>query len=230
MVKNTPANAGNTWNTGSTPGSRRCLWSTKRQPTPVFLPGKSHGQRSLVCSPWDHKELALTERLSHVCVTRDNLQTVAHLTCVPCNGFSLVYKWNWRWKACQYILKKFSQVYQTSSEEVYLEKDYFEWGSQSVQWLSDVWLFATPWTTAHQASLSITNSRMLRKLMSIESVMPSRHLILCRPLLLPPSIFPSIRVFSNKLVLRIRWQKYWSFRFSLSPSNEYSGLIAFRID
>ena len=86
------------------------------------------------------------------------------------------------------------------------------------------------WTAAHQASLSITNSRMLRKLMSIESVMPFNHLILCRPLLLPPSIFPSIRVFSNKLVLRIRWPKYWSFHFSLSPSNEYSGLIAFRID
>ena len=101
---------------------------------------------------------------------------------------------------------------------------------QSVQWLSDVRLFATPWTAAHQASLSITNSRMLRKLMSIESVMPSSHLILCRPLVLPPSIFPSIRVFSNKLVLGIRWPKYWSFRFSPSPSSEYSGLIAFRID
>ena len=87
-----------------------------------------------------------------------------------------------------------------------------------------------PMDAAHQASLSITNSRMLCKLMSIESVMPSSHLILCRPLLLPPSIFPSIRVFSNKLLLRIRWPKYWSFRFSLSPSNEYSGLIAFRID
>ena len=108
VVKNPPSNAGNTWDTGSVPGSRRCLWSRKRQPTPVFLPGKSHGQRSLVCSPWDHKKLALTERLSHICVTRDNLQTVAHLTCVPCNGFSFVSKWNWRWKACQYILKKFS--------------------------------------------------------------------------------------------------------------------------
>ena len=83
---------------------------------------------------------------------------------------------------------------------------------------------------AHQASLSITNSWSLLKLMSIESVMPSNHLILCRPLLLQPSIFPNIRGFSNELVLRIRWPKYWSFSFSISPSNEYSGLISFKID
>ena len=89
---------------------------------------------------------------------------------------------------------------------------------------------ATPWTAAHLASLSITNSRSLLRLMSIESVMPSNHLILCRPLLLPPSIFPSIRVFSNESVLCIRWPKYWSFNFSISPSNEYSGLISFRMD
>ena len=85
---------------------------------------------------------------------------------------------------------------------------------------------ATPWSTAHQASLSITNSRSLLKLMSIESVMPSNNLILCCPLLLQPSSFPSIRVFSNKSVLRIRWPKYWSFSFSISASNEYSGLIS----
>ena len=91
----------------------------------------------------------------------------------------------------------------------------------SVQSLSYVRLFVTPWTAAHQASLSITNSRSLLKLMSIESVMASNHLILCHPLLLPPSIFPSIRVFSNESVLRIRWPKYWSFSFSISPSNEY---------
>ena len=94
----------------------------------------------------------------------------------------------------------------------------------SVQWLSRVQLFATPWTAACQASLSITNSWNLLKLMSIESVMPSNHLILCRPLL-PPSIFSSIRVFSNESALHIRWPKYWSFSFSMSPSNEYSGLI-----
>ena len=88
----------------------------------------------------------------------------------------------------------------------------------------------TPRTASHQASLSITNSQNLLKLMSIKSVMPSNHLILCYPLLLPPSIFPSIRVFSNESVLRIRWPKYWSFTFSISPSNEYSGLISFRMD
>ena len=87
-----------------------------------------------------------------------------------------------------------------------------------------------PWTAAHQASLSITSSRSLLKLMSIESVMPSNHLILCHPLPLLPSIFPSIRVFSNESVVHIRWPKYWSFSFSISPSNEYSGLISFRID
>ena len=99
----------------------------------------------------------------------------------------------------------------------------------SVQLLSYVRLFATPWTTARQASLSITNSRSSRKLMSSESVMPSKHLILCRPLLLLPSIFPSIRVFSNESALRIRWPEYWSFSFNISPSDEHSGLI-FRMD
>ena len=100
----------------------------------------------------------------------------------------------------------------------------------SVQSLSCVWLFVTPWTAACQASLSITNSWSLLTLMSIESVMPSNHLILCCSLLLPPSIFSSIRVFSNESVLCIRWWKYWSFSFNISPSNEYSGLISFRMD
>ena len=100
----------------------------------------------------------------------------------------------------------------------------------SVQLLSYVQFFATPWTVAHQASLSITNSRSLFKLMSIKSVMPSNHLIVCWPLLLLPSFFPSIRVFSSESVLHIRRPKYWSFSFSISPSNEYSGLISFRID
>ena len=100
----------------------------------------------------------------------------------------------------------------------------------SVQSLSRVRLFVTPWTAARQASLSITNSWNLLKLMSIELVMPSKHLILCHPLLLPPSVFLSIRVFCNQLVLCIRWPKYWSFSFSISPSNEYSGLISFKID
>ena len=99
-----------------------------------------------------------------------------------------------------------------------------------VQSLSCVQFFVTPWTAARPASLSITSSRSLLKFMSIESVMPSNHLILCCPLLLPPSIFPSIRVFSSESVLRIRWAKYWSFSFSISPSSEYSGLISFRMD
>ena len=100
----------------------------------------------------------------------------------------------------------------------------------SIQSLSRVWLFATPWTAARQASLSITKCQSLLKLMSIESVMPSNHLILCCPLLLPPSILPSIRVFSNESVLCIRWPKYWNFSLNISPSNEYSGLIFFRMD
>ena len=100
----------------------------------------------------------------------------------------------------------------------------------SVQSLSHIWLFVTPWTTALQASLSVTNSRSPPKPMSIESVIPSNHLILCCPLLLLPSIFPSIRVFSNESVLFIRWPKYWSFSFNISPSNEHPALISFRMD
>ena len=102
----------------------------------------------------------------------------------------------------------------------------FSW----VQSFSCVRLFATPWITARQASLSITNSRSQPKSMSIESVMPCNHLILCCPLLLLPSVFPSIRVFSNESALHIRWPKYWSFSFSISPSNEHPGLISFRMD
>ena len=100
----------------------------------------------------------------------------------------------------------------------------------SVQLLSQVSLFVNPWTAARRASLSVTNSWSLLKLLSIKSVMPFNQLILCCPLLLPPSIFPGIRGFSSELILRIRWPKYWSFSFSISPSNEYSGLISFRID
>ena len=101
---------------------------------------------------------------------------------------------------------------------------------KSVQSLSHVQLFETPWTAAHQAPLSITNSWSLLKLMSIELVMPSNYLILCCPLLLPPSIFPSIGVFSNESALHIRWPKYWNFSFNISPSNEHSELISFRMD
>ena len=105
-----------------------------------------------------------------------------------------------------------------------------KWSVQSVQSLSRIWLFATPWISARQASLSNTNSQSLLKLMSIESVMPSSHLILCRPLLLLPPIPPSIRVFSNESTLCMRWPKYWSFSFNISPSNEHPGLISFRKD
>ena len=107
---------------------------------------------------------------------------------------------------------------------------FLSFASFSVQLLSHVRLFAIPWAAACWASLSITNSWSLLKLLSIESVMPSNHLILCRPLFLLPSVFPTIKVFSSELTLRIRWLNYWSFIFSISPSNEYSGLISFRID
>ena len=110
------------------------------------------------------------------------------------------------------------------------EFSFFKGKVSSVQSLSHVWLFVTSWSAARQASLSFTNSWSLLKLMSIESVMPSNHLILCHPLLLQPSIFPSIRVFSNESALCIRWPEYWSFSFNISPSNEYSGLISFRMD
>ena len=120
-------------------------------------------------------------------------------------------------------------VWQATVHGVKKESNTTPWLS-SVQLLSSVWLFSAPWTAAHQASLSITNSWSWLKLMSIESVMPSNHLILCHPLLLPPSIFPSIRVLSSESTLCIRLPKYWSFSFSISPSNEYSGLISYRMD
>ena len=109
-----------------------------------------------------------------------------------------------------------------------IHRDSWIFKEQSVQSLSHVRLFATPWTAAHQASLSITNSRSLLKLMSIESVMAANHLILCRPLLLLPSIFPRIKGFSDESVLHIRWPKYWSFSFSISPPSEHPGLISLR--
>ena len=115
------------------------------------------------------------------------------------------------------------EIIQSSSVDEWINKC-------SVQWLSRVLLFATPWTAARQASLSVTNSRSPPKPMSIELVMPSNKLIFCRHLLLLPSFFPGIRVFSNESALRIRWPKYWSFNFSISSSNEHTGLIFFRID
>ena len=115
-------------------------------------------------------------------------------------------------------------------QQIQCQKPGLPFQFSSIQSLSRVRLFVTPWTAARQASLSITNSRSLLKFMSIESVMPSDHLILCHPLLLLLSIFPSIRVFSNESVLCIRWPKCWSFSFTISPSYEYSGLISFRTD
>ena len=127
----------------------------------------------------------------------------------------------------------FSKMNKTVSEEgirlVDRKKSRVLFQFSSVQSLSHVWLLATRWTAARQASLSIANSQSLLKLRSIMSVMPSNHLILCHPLLLLPSIFPHIRVFSNESVLCIRWPEYWSFSFSISSSNEYSGLISFRM-
>ena len=123
---------------------------------------------------------------------------------------------------------RFHKTYCWKSRITY--PSYFKHQFSLVQSLSRVRLFVTPWTAACQASLSITNSRSLLKLMSIKLVMPSNHHILCCPLLLLPSIFPSIRVFSNESVLRIKWPKYWSFSFNISPSNEYSGLISFRME
>ena len=116
--------------------------------------------------------------------------------------------------------------YQTHSHNIHFKIT----GFSSVQLLSPFQLFVTPWTAAHQGSLSITNSRGLLKLISIELVMPSNYLILCHPLLLLPSVFPNIRVFSNASALHIRWPKYWSFSFNISSSSEYSGLISFRIN
>ena len=113
---------------------------------------------------------------------------------------------------------------------IYFFQILFPYQFSLVQSLSRVGVFVTPWTVEHQASLSITNSQSLLKLMSIESVMPSSHLIVCHLLLLLPPISPSISVFSNKSTLRVGWPKYWSFSFSISPSNEYSGLISFRMD
>ena len=197
-----------TWDTGSVPGSRRCLWSRKWQPTPVFLLGKPHGQRSLVCSPWDHKNLDLTERLcTHMCHKGQHSNSGSLYMC------SLL------WLFTSFQMKVEMKSISIYFKEILLSLSNMFWGhltwkrlfwmgSESVQWLSDVWFFATPWIAPHQASLSITNSRMLRKLMSTGSLMPSSHLILCHPLLLPLSIFPSIRVFYNKLVLRIRWSNY----------------------
>ena len=131
------------------------------------------------------------------------------------------------WRSEQWPLEVGLDVELRNVPEVELQKAF---PNSSVQSLSHVPLFVTPWTAARLASLSITNSWSLLKLMFIESVMPSNHLILCHPILLLPSIFPSIRIFSSESALHIRWPEYWSFSFSICPSNEWSGLISFRVD
>ena len=136
----------------------------------------------------------------------------------------------WFWMFHVYELISFSEWPHEVSLSVSPFHRWRSWGISSVQSLSHVRCFATPWTAEHQASLSITNSRSSLKLMSIELMMTSNHLILCRPFLILPSIFPSIRVFSNESVLCIRWPKLWSVSFSISPFKEYSGLICFRMD
>ena len=167
---------------------------------------------------------------AHICVPRDNLQRVANLTCVPCNGFSLVFKWNWRWKACQYTLKKFSLKFVKHVLRMFNLKRTLLNGAVSQFSDSVMSDSLQPHGLPHTRlpCPSPTPRCYANSCPWVSDAIQPSHL--CRPLLLPPSIFHSIRVFSNKLVLHIRWAKYWSFRFSISPSNEYLGLITIRID
>ena len=208
-------------------------------PTPVLLPGKSHGWRSLVgCSPWGCSESDRTERLhfhfSLSCIGEGNGNPL-QCSCLenPRDRGA--------WWAAEYgIVQSRTQLKWLSSSSmmcVDMKKLYYSQYTESfhlqfssVESLSCVWLFTIPWTTERQACLSITNSQSAPKLMTIESVMPSNHVILCRPLLLLWSTFLSIRVFSSESALHIRWPEYWSFSFSISPSNEYSELISFRLN
>ena len=143
--------------------------------------------------------------------------------------FKIEHSGLWKWHWCQHSKQKQVHIFllMVKGKSIGFYEKSLRLSFSSVQPLNHVRLFATPWTAARQASLCITNSQSLLRLMSIESVMPSNRLILCHPLLLLPSIFPSIRVFSNESVLCIRWPKYWSFSFSISPSNEHSVLISF---
>ena len=191
---------------GFDPWIGKIPWRREWLPTSVFLPRKSHGQRSLVgYSPWGHK------RVRHDWATKqkqvEEIQAhliLFHSTLLHFTDTAFVTSW-------RFVATLHCQI-------------------TIVQLLSHVWLFVTPWTAAYQASLSFIITRSLLKLISIQSVMPSNHFILCHPLLLGPSILPSIRVFSGEPALCIRRRKYWSFRFSISPSNEYSGLISIKIN
>jgi len=189
----------------------------KWRPTPVFLPGESQGQGSLVgCHLWGRTESDTTE----VTQQQGNLITIVTTSIQYCMA------------ALSRALRG-KKLTHTDSKEM-SRTDFFHKQpnrlSIVIQSPSCVWLPATPWTVACQASRSLTISQSLPKFMSIESVIPSNYLILCHPLLLLPSIFPSIRVFSNEPALCIRWPEYLSFSFSISPSKGYSGLISFKMD
>ena len=222
-------------------------WKREWLPIPVFLPGEFHGERSLVgYSPWGCKELDMTEwsdQHFHFFTSRLDGRSSGPGTklgeewrqnkCLSNNGPKTRGPF---WASCLvqilklWCMPKGGEETYSSSVKTQIEFLTSPNWSCVVQQLSSVQLFVSPWTATYQASLSFTISRSLLKLISIESVMPSNHLILCHPLLLLPSIFHSIRVFANESAFHIRWPKYWSFSFSITPSNEYSGLIFFRID
>ena len=236
-MKKPPANTGDARDLGlilgfDQEGNGRRKW----QPTQVFLSGKSSGQRSLAgYSPWSHKESDTTEATHELLQSQDDIEP-EHKS-ISCGS---------REEEISFQSREWERNRSTHRSVILMDIPVLlsSWGHLRdleqgilgekwvviIQSLSRVQLFVTPWTAAHQASLSITLFWSLLKLMSIESVMPSNHLIFCWPLLLQTSVFPSIRVFSNESLLPIRWPKYWSFSFSISPSNEYSRLITFGID
>ena len=214
---------------------------------PTVFPSPSSLSWATSCCSTDPESISSLITCLHVSQSREQTQSIAFLLKPrneawvkgkhPCS-FALAGGWMGRFSGvkCQFLyshLGGWALVLMLECGDTFgllfsgLLSTYF---FSSVRLLSCIWLLATPWPAAYQASLSIISSQSLLKLMSIKSVMPSNHLILCHPLLFLPSIFPSIRVFSNESILRIRWPKYWSFSFNISPSNEHSGLISFRVD
>ena len=206
------------------PWARKIPQRRKEQPTPVFLPGGFNGQRSLMgYSPWGRKTVDMTEGSLSLSLSHTHTHTHTEL------GKVLKSLRN-NSSECGFESRSTSDPMTLNSFKDHLPDRSRSPGPASIKSLSHVRLFVTPWTAACLASLSITNSWSLLKLMSIELVMRSNHLILCHPLLFLPSIFLSIKVFSDESALHIRWPKYWSFSFSISPSNEYSGLLSFTMD
>ena len=203
VVKKLPINAGDGKRCSFSPWVGKTPWRKAWQPTPVFLPGEF---------PWAEERGRLQSVMSH----RVGLHGWSDLACTH------IKRRNWGTEGFS-ILHKGTQLLSLKYILMAARTD------RSVQF-SHVWLFVTPWTAAHQASLSITNSQNLLKFMSIEPVIPSNKLIPFRSLLFLSSILPTITVFSDESVLHIRWPKYWNFSFRISPSNEYSGLISFRMD